>query len=175
MTYRTVLLITSVGIVSTLLLNGSSGSRSDSKRQGGRYDEQIRAQLKADLRKDSRFITVDVEVEDGIVSLEGSVEKREYREEAAKRAWKIDHVQSVLNHLEVAPAPPLDRDLYLKICDALDRPGLHDLRVRVYQGKVTVWGSVRSEFYFAMALDIIHNTPGVESVDSQIHVVNNGQ
>ena len=69
--------------------------------RGGRWDAEIQQVVQAELAKNDRLRDVRVAVDDGIVTLEGSVEVYRDKLNAEKKARHKEHVAGVLNRLEV--------------------------------------------------------------------------
>src|SRR5215831_20663744 len=68
----------------------------------GRYDQQIQIQAAQELRKRDKFQEVTATVEDGIVTLSGNVELYIDKVDAEKKIRKVQKVDGVRNHIEVA-------------------------------------------------------------------------
>jgi hyperosmotically inducible protein len=144
--------------------------------RGGRYDAEIQKKLQEKLEKD-RFQNVRGSVEDGVVSLEGSVALLAHKQDAEERAKDIDHVSSVRNMIQVQTQDRIsDAQLRETLAQKLryDRIGYgivyNALTLDIKDGIATVGGSVGDEADKASALAIVRNTPGVKGLRDQIDV-----
>ena len=111
-----------------------------------------------------------VTVKDGWVTLDGNAEWA-YQKNAAESAVKyLPGVKGVANDIKVKPTVSTT-DVKLKIEDALRRIAEVDAR-RIYveaaDGKVTLWGSVRSWVEKDEAEHAVWAAPGVASVKNNI-------
>jgi hyperosmotically inducible periplasmic protein len=144
--------------------------------KGGKFDAQIQEQLTKKFGGKSEFKNAKYVVEDGVVTLTGSVDKLVEKERAEERAHDIDHVQGVRNQLQVAGPEVSDQELSEKLANKLryDRIGqgiiFNALGLEVNNGVVTIKGTVRDEPDRASALAIVANTPGVKEVRDDIEV-----
>lgn len=68
-------------------------------------DEQIEERLTRILRATDWFTTPTVEVEEGVVFLDGQTRREEYREWAGNLARNTQDVVAVVNRIEVVPGP----------------------------------------------------------------------
>jgi hyperosmotically inducible periplasmic protein len=143
----------------------------------GRYDAQIQAQVVQKLQEKSEFKTVQSTVEDGIVTLTGSVDTYKQKLDAEKLARKTDkQVKGVRNLLEVSSAVP-DAELQKKLSTKLayDRVGYTDnafnvITLAVKDGVVTLGGEVADYPAYNDALSIAQNTKGVKDVVNTMKV-----
>jgi osmotically-inducible protein OsmY len=141
------------------------------------YDNDIQNQLQKALGSD-KFKNLKTSVENGIVILQGTVELDAQKEEAARKAGSIDHVQGVRNKIEVVGKQVPDDQLREKLAEKLryDRLGygygnvFNALTLGVQNGYVTLGGSVRDETDHASAVSLVENTPGVKGVRDEIKV-----
>jgi len=67
----------------------------------GEIHDQVRLKLAGD--RDVRGTQIQVEVEDGVVTLRGQVHSEKARKRAAKLAKKVKGVKKVINELTVRP------------------------------------------------------------------------
>lgn len=143
---------------------------------GGRYDQQIRAELDKKLQNKKEFQNVKYAVEDGVVTLTGSVELFAHKQKADERAHDVDHVQSVSNRIQVAGQTVSDAQLQEKLADKLryDRISqgimFNSLKLGVKNGVAEIHGTVIDEPSRASALAIAANTPGVKGIRDEIEV-----
>src|SRR5277367_4604882 len=66
-----------------------------------RYDQQIQAKVTQEFAQKKEFRNLQASVEDGIVTLTGSVDLYQQELDAAKKVRKSDHVQGVRNQITV--------------------------------------------------------------------------
>ena len=113
---------------------------------------------------------IKILVEDGNVTLEGTVNWDFQRKLTAKAIWNIKGVKGITNNIKLTDAPS-PSNLQDKIKSALDRHAKLDaksIKVKVDGHKVTLTGSVSS---FAEKLDAekaIWSSPGVTCIENNI-------
>jgi osmotically-inducible protein OsmY len=140
-----------------------------------RYDNDIQAQVTKRLADKKQFRNVQSAVDDGIVTLTGTVDLYQQKLDAAKRVRKAEHVDGVRNLIDVASSAP-DRELAAKLDRKLhyDRIGYDNLfnyvTVSVDEGVVTLTGETMNDVGRDSALSLVRNTPGVNDVVDQIRV-----
>ena len=141
----------------------------------GRYDGDIQSRVSRQLAAKEEFRNLHAAVEDGIVTLTGTVDVYQQKLDAAKKVRKTEKVQGVRNLIEVSSNVPdaqlaaqLDRKLYF------DRIGYDNefnfVTVAVKDGVTTVSGETRTEVGRDSALALVNNTPGVKDVVNDIQV-----
>lgn len=141
----------------------------------GRYDSDITKDIQDKLKKD-RFKDVKASVNDGMVTLTGTVELYAHKHQAEDRVKDVDHVQGVSNRIEVRGKQVSDAELQEKLADKLryDRVNqgivFNNLTLEVRNGYATIGGSVYSEADAASAVAIAENMPGVKGVRDEITV-----
>jgi osmotically-inducible protein OsmY len=141
------------------------------------YDGSIQSSVVRQLQKSSDFKSVQSSVEDGIVTLSGTVDTYKQKADAEKKARKADHVSGVRNLVQVTTTVP-DAELRDKLAKKLayDRVGYGNLwnllTVDVNNGVVTVGGDVRTYTDRDSALAEVKNTKGVKDVVDRIKVSN---
>ena len=141
----------------------------------GRYDQQIQAKASEEIGKRDKFKDVRTTVEDGIVTLNGSVELYIDKVNAEKRVRKIQNVDGVRNHIQVASSVH-DEILRDQLSNKLryDRVGygivFNNLTLSIDNGVATVGGKVRDYPDRDSALAIVETTPGVKDVIDEIEV-----
>src|SRR5580658_8023971 len=74
----------------------------------GRYDEQIQQAVSQKVHSSKQLQSVNASVEDGIVTLTGSVNLYQDKLEAAKKIKKLDNVTGIRNDIVVAGATVAD-------------------------------------------------------------------
>jgi osmotically-inducible protein OsmY len=141
-----------------------------------RYDNQIQNTVAQKLAKKSQFRSVQATVEDGIVTLTGTVDLYQRKLDAAKLARKAGHVQGVRNLITVAGPDVPDAQLEEKLATKLRyvRVGYDNAfdyyALGVRDGVVTVEGQDRTGVGRDEALAEIANMPGVKDVIDNISV-----
>lgn len=141
-----------------------------------RYDNQIQNTVAQKLAKKSQFRDVQASVEDGIVTLTGTVDLYQRKLDAAKLARKAGNVQGVRNLITVAGPEVADAQLEEKLATKLRyvRVGYDSafdyFALGVKDGVVTVEGQDRTGVGRDEALAEIANMPGVKDVINNISV-----
>lgn len=141
-----------------------------------RYDQQIQAKVTQELAQKKEFRNLQASVEDGIVTLTGSVELYQQELDAAKKVRKSDHVQGVRNQITVGGPIVSDSALTEKLGRQLyyDRMGYDNqfnfVTASVKDGVVTLNGSTRSDMGRDSALGLVNTTAGVKDVVNNITV-----
>ena len=142
-----------------------------------RYDNQIQTTVAQKLTAKSQFANVRSSVEDGIVTLTGTVDLYQRKLDAAKLARKTASVQGVRNLITVAGPHVPDAQLEDKLDRKLTyvRVGYDNtfdyFALGVKDGVVTVDGQDRTGLGRDEALADIANMPGVKDVVSNISVL----
>ena len=144
----------------------------------GRYDQQIQQAVSQKLQDSKQLQNVKSSVEDGIVTLTGSVNLYQDRLEAAKKAKKISNVTGVRNDITVAGENVPDAQLQQKLAKKLayDRVGYGDnafnyIAVTVKDGVVTLSGDTYWDVPRDSAMAIAARTPGVKDVVNDVKVL----
>jgi hyperosmotically inducible periplasmic protein len=141
-----------------------------------RYDSQIQTSVAEKLAKKSQFSDVKFSVEDGIVTLTGTVDLYQRKLDAAKLARKTASVQGVDNLITVAGPNVPDEQLERKLAQKLNyvREGYDStfdyFALGVKDGVVTVEGQDLTGMGRDEALADIDSMPGVKDVISNISV-----
>jgi hyperosmotically inducible protein len=139
-------------------------------------DEQVQKITTVELQKREKFRGVSANVEDGIVTLSGTVELFIDKENAEKQVRKVKDVDGVRNHIRIAGKPISDVELRETLANKLryDRVGygiaFNNLTVGVQDGAVTIGGNVRDYPDRSSAIAIVQTTPGVKDVTDEINV-----
>jgi hyperosmotically inducible protein len=143
---------------------------------GARYDNQIQTAVTHKLTAKKQLREVQSNVQDGIVTLTGSVDLYQSKLDAAKLARKIPSVQSVRNLITVAAPNVSDEQLEQKLAQKLTyvREGYDNtfdyFALGVKNGVVMVEGEDRTGMGRDEALADIANMPGVKDVIANISV-----
>jgi len=158
-----------VGLLSVGLFAQSSGA--------ARYDATIQTSVTHKLADNQKFENVKSSVEDGIVTLTGTVSLYQDKLDAAKAAKKQKNVQGVRNLIEVAGPAVSDAQLTDLLSRKLyyDRVGWYDSAFNYYtltvkDGVATIGGQTYNEVGRDSALAIAYRVPGVKDVVNEIKV-----
>jgi hyperosmotically inducible protein len=141
-----------------------------------RYDNQIQSTVTHKLAAKRQFSSVKSSVEDGIVTLTGTVDLYQRKLDAAKLARKTSNVAGVRNLITVAGPNVPDAQLEQKLARKLRyvREGYDNtfdyFALGVKDGVVTVEGADRTGVGRDEALADIANMPGVKDVVANISV-----
>ena len=144
----------------------------------GRYDQQIQQTVSRKIHNAKQLQSVSSSVEDGIVTLTGTVSLYQDKLDAAKKIGKLANVSGVRNDIAVAgeavPDGQLQRKLARKL--AYDRVGYYDnafnyLALSVKDGAVTLNGDTVNDVAKDSALAIVARTPGVKDVVNGVNVL----
>ena len=149
-----------VGLLSTMLMAQSAA----------RFDNQIQTAVTHKLASKSQFGDVKASVEDGIVTLTGTVDLYQGKLDAAKMARKTANAQGVRNLLTVAGQ--LEQKLAKKL--RYVRVGYDNtfdyFALGVKDGVVTVEGQDRTGVGRDEAMADIANMPGVKDVIDRVSI-----
>jgi len=167
------LAVTFTGTVALLVLLSMTAMAST-----GRYDQQIQQTVSHKIHDAKQLQSVSSSVEDGIVTLTGTVGLYQDKLDAAKKVKKLANVSGVRNDIEVAGTTVPDGQLQQKLARqlAFDRVGYCDntfnyLALDVKNGVVTLDGDTVNDVAKDSALAIVARTPGVKDVVSQLNVL----
>jgi osmotically-inducible protein OsmY len=151
----------------------------DEDLRGDKYealsDGEIAAAVEAALAVNPRTNSFEiiVKVEDGVVTLAGSVDNLKSKREAAETARSTVGVWRVKNYLRVNPSTPTDEQLEEDVQQALrsnpyvDR---YDIVVTVRDGVATLVGKVDTWYEKAEADDVAARVYGVTAVNNNLKV-----
>ncbi len=138
------------------------------------------AQIQADVTKaldNKKYKDVKSSVQDGVVTLTGTVDLYSDKEDADKRAHHRKNVKAVQNMIEVAGQTVDDVQLRNKLAEKLayDRVGygttaFNALTIGVQNGVVTLGGVAYGPTDKDSALSLVANYPGVKDVVDNIEV-----
>jgi len=144
----------------------------------GRYDQQIQQAVGQKIHEAKQLQYVKATVEDGIVTLTGTVGLYQDKLDAAKKVKKLANVNGVRNDVVVAGETVPDSQLRQKLAKKLayDRVGYYDnafnyVAVDVKDGVVTLTGDTMWDVPKDTALAIVARTPGVKDVVSEVKVL----
>jgi hyperosmotically inducible protein len=144
----------------------------------GRYDEQIQQTVSQKIHDAKHLQSVSSSVDDGIVTLTGTVDLYQSKLDAAKKVKKIKDVNGVRNDITVAGQTVPDAQLEKKLAKQLahDRVGYADntfnyFVLNVKGGVVTLSGDTVWDPPKDSALAIVAQTPGVKDVVDDVKVL----
>src|ERR1019366_3996547 len=144
----------------------------------GRYDQQIQQTVSQKMQDAKQLQSVSSSVEDGIVTLTGTVGLYQDKLDAAKKVKKLANVTGVRNDIAVAGETVPDDQLQQKLAKKLayDRVGYYDnafnyLALGVKDGVVTLNGETVNDVAKASALAIVAHMPGVKDVVNDVTVL----
>ena len=144
----------------------------------GRYDEQIQQAVSQKIHDVRQLQSVSSSVEDGIVTLAGTVNLYQDKLDAAKKVKKLANVTGVRDDIAVAGETVPDNQLQQKLAKKLayDRVGYRDnafnyIALNVKDGVVTLTGDTLFDVPKDSALAIVAGTPGVKDVVNQVNVL----
>jgi osmotically-inducible protein OsmY len=153
-----------------------AASLSAQTNSASRYDSSVQNKVAQELAKKPAFRNVQAFVQDGIVTLNGSVDLYQQKLDAAKKVRKTKQVQGVRNLIEVAGKnvpdnqldAQLDRELYY------DRIGYDNefnyVTASVKDCVATLTGETRLPIDHDSALALVDSTPGVKEVIDNVTV-----
>jgi osmotically-inducible protein OsmY len=141
-----------------------------------RYDNAIQTKVAEQLSAKQEYGKVQATVEDGIVTLSGSVDLYQQKLDAAKKVRKSANVQGVRNLIAVEGKSVSDAELDAQLDRKLyyDRVGydvaFNYITASVDNGKVTLIGEARTNVARDSALAVASRMPGVKDVFNDIRV-----
>jgi osmotically-inducible protein OsmY len=144
----------------------------------GRYDQQVQQAASQKIQGTKQLKNVNSSVEDGIVTLTGTVSLYQDKLDAAKKIKKLPNVSGVRNDIAVAGETVPDGELQHKLAKKLayDRVGYHDnafnyIALDVKDGVVTLSGDAVWDVPKDSAFGIVARTPGVKDVVNDVKVL----
>ncbi len=150
---------------------------------GGRYDRVIATEVNKRLQSDNKLRDVRAAVEDGVVTLTGSVARYADKEKAEKRAAKVREVSHVRNLIAVRSEGLSDEELARRLARKLayDSSGYYGrfgngamfnhLTLEVRNGFVILGGEVRNEGARDYAVAVAKNEKGVLGLENRIRLL----
>jgi hyperosmotically inducible protein len=167
--FRVLALFLGVSVLSAGLMAETVGA--------ARYDQAIQAKVTEQLASKSEFHNVQATVEDGIVTLSGSVDLYQQKLDAAKKVRKTADVQGVRNLIAVEGKSVSDADLAAQLDRKLyyDRVGydvaFNYITASVQDGNVTLIGEARTQVSSDSAFALAAGMPGVKEIFNDIRVL----
>lgn len=165
-------------LVSAFLLIVAFAACRSSLAQAGNNPQD--AQVQADVSKaldNKRFKNVNVSVQNGVVTLRGTVDLYADKEDADKKVHHRRNVKAIQNLIEVAGPAIDDVTLRNKLAEKLtyDRVGygttaFNAFTISVLNGAVTLGGVAYGPTDKDSALSLVANYPGVKDVVDSIEV-----
>jgi osmotically-inducible protein OsmY len=137
--------------------------------KGGRYDHQILTATSRILQANS-YKNAHADVDDGIVTLSGTVKLESARSGLEYKVRHLPHVAGVRNEILLDPPPRDDKALLGQLSRNLRDGGFDHISIRVHNGAVTLIGTVRSQRERNWILQAAWATDGVREVFPQLSV-----
>jgi hyperosmotically inducible periplasmic protein len=174
--------VVAAGLLSATLFAQTTAQTADAQPMAAqtapaaRYDNQIQTAVAKKLAAKSQFRDVKSSVEDGIVTLTGTVDLYQRKLDAAKLARKTASVQGVRDLVTVAGPNVPDEQLDKKLSEKMRyvRSGYDStfdyFALNVKDGVVTIEGQDRTGVGRDEALADAANMPGVKDVVANISV-----
>jgi hyperosmotically inducible protein len=167
-----------ISVISSLLLAGLlSASVVAQTTHATRYDATIQTAASQKFAGKQKFQNVKSSVEDGIVTLTGTVNLYQDKLDAAKTARKLKNAQGVRNLIEVAGPAVTDAQLTEQLSKKIyyDRVGWYDnafnyFTLGVKDGVVTLGGETYNDVGRDSALAIAQRMPGVKDIVNEVKV-----
>lgn len=138
-------------------------------------DEEVAQAITEALVRHPRTSDFDIRVtvDEGIVTLQGTVDNLKAKRAAAMTARHTVGVWRVKNYLKVRPGTPSDEQLEEQVAERLawnPRVQEYDINVKVKNGVVTLDGTVNSYHEKAEADDVAARVYGVVEVENKLNV-----
>lgn len=163
-----------LGVAGVLMLGLTA--RGVAQGSGGPNDAQIQADVTKAL-DNKKFKDVKSSVQNGIVTLSGTVDVYSAKEDADNRAHHRKNVKGVQNMIEVAGSTVDDEMLRNKLAEKLayDRVGygttaFNSFTIGVQNGVVTLGGTAYGPTDKDSAISLVSNYPGVKDVVDNVEV-----
>jgi hyperosmotically inducible periplasmic protein len=160
----------------SLVLAGAMSASVFAQTSAARYDNNIQTAVSEKLASKKQFANVQSNVEDGIVTLTGTVDLYQQKLDAAKLARKAKDASGVRNLIEVAGVNVSDAQLEQTLAKKLRyvRVGYDNtfdyFAIGVNNGVVTVEGQDRTGVGRDEAMAEIANMPGVKDVIDNVAI-----
>ena len=137
--------------------------------QGGRYDQQVLAAT-AKILEDRSCKNVHAAVEDGIVTLSGTVTLESVRAALEYRVRHLHNVAGVRNQVLLDPPPVDDKTLLGELSRKLSEAGFETIQIKAHNGAVTLIGTVRTPHERYSVIETAWATDGVREVYPHLSV-----
>ncbi len=156
---------------------GTSFAQATSSAVGtGQNDQQVQAEVLKALDK-KQFKNVKADVNQGVVTLTGTVDLYSQKEDADRKVRHRKNVKGVQDQIEVAGPQVEDTTLRNKLAEQLayyrvgyGTTAFNALTIGVENGVVTLGGVAYGPTDKAAAVSLVENTPGVRDVIDDIEV-----
>lgn len=169
--------IAAAAIAVTLFSGSVTVSRHSAAVAQSPADSNLRAEIMNKALNKSKFKGVQVDVQNGVAKLGGTVDVFDTKEDADKRVHRVKGVKAVDNEIEVAGPEVPDNVLEAKLVKAIqyDRVGygttpFNAIGVSVQNGVVTLSGHAYGPVDADSAVAVAANTKGVKDVVNEIQV-----
>jgi osmotically-inducible protein OsmY len=169
-----------LGLAGVLLFAGPARARAQGGSNAAQSGAQNDTQIQADVMKaldNKRFKDVKASVNNGVVTLTGTVDVYSAKLDADDRAHHRKNVKGVENQIEVAGPAIDDTTLRNKLAEKLayDRVGygttaFNAFTIGVQNGVVTLGGTAYGPSDKDSAISLVENYPGVKDVVDNIEV-----
>ncbi len=166
--FRTIGLFLAASVLTAGLMAETTGA--------SRYDQSIQTKVQAELAGKNEFRNVQSTVQDGIITLTGSVDLYQQKLDAAKKVRKTSEVQGVRNLIAVEGKSVADAELAAQLDRKLyyDRVGydvaFNYITAEVENGTVILTGEARLEVARDSAQALADRMPGVKDVVNDVKV-----
>ncbi len=137
-------------------------------------DEEIETRIRSSLEwnADVKSDRIEVQVDDGVVTLRGKANTLWEKLEAENVTSSIKGATYVVNNIAVVPTGDVvDEQIAARVTEALERGFLVDadkIDVTVQDGVVILEGKVPSWNSRNLVLNIVRSTPGVVDIDNRL-------
>lgn len=156
-----------------LLLCLSLTAGAASRPKGGRYDQKILASAQRIVQSCQACGKVSVAVEDGVVTLSGTVELDSTRLDLEGKIKHIAHAARVDDEIVLDPPAVPDQELATRLASRLVDEHFESVITIVHNGAVTLTGVVRNQEERERLLRIVYSTEGVKEVKTSLSVASN--
>ncbi len=138
-------------------------------------DKKVAQAIESKLLNDELIASnnIDVETNNGIVTLSGWVANLFSKERSAELARTIKGVRSVINDIAVKPNPRTDEDIAKEVKDALTfdpATEAYEINVTVDNGMVTLTGTVDSRQEKKLTKEVVKGVKGIKAIKNNIEV-----
>jgi osmotically-inducible protein OsmY len=141
-------------------------------------DDEIKEAVREAFLLDPRVksASVEIQVKDGIVELEGTVEHLLTKKAAGQDASNTVGVRKVINNIKInfEDVQKSDEELVLRIEKTLTNHSLigdFDLEIKVQNKNVILNGEVETLYEKSLVEQVVSSTRGVENIENQLSVI----
>ncbi|MEO8726347.1 MAG: BON domain-containing protein [Acidobacteriaceae bacterium] len=169
---------TAIAALLSLVLALPIATSAQSSAPANQKDAKIQQEVDKRIQKSKDLKNVSATVNNGEVTLNGSVDRLYNKLNLDRKVSGMDGVEGVRNHITVSSSAS-DAQLGKTIADKLryDRAGYglvwNAISLKVQNGIVTLSGLVREPVDKDSAMAIVENTPGVKGIDDDLEVAPN--